>query len=153
MIEAKFAESDGAKVSEQICGYKAGNNKANLVALMNQMVTLGDLYKIWEDGKSKKLAQTMSRALEKQVRDNWREIMSEQNNWDEDNHNRKFVQMLQNLGMKTFGPKAFKQQCKVMENGYIKILEQSPCIGTYQLIQINQLMPYLGIYAQPYLTG
>jgi hypothetical protein len=60
--------------------------------------------------------------------------MSEQDNWDEDKQKQKFVQMLQNLGMKTFGPKAFKQQCKVMENGNIKIPEQSLCMGTYRLI-------------------
>jgi hypothetical protein len=58
--------------------------------------------------------------------------------------------MLQTLGTKTFSPKAFKQQCKVMENSNIKIPKQSLCIGTYRLIQINQLMPFLGIYAQPY---
>ncbi len=111
------------------------------------MVTLGDLYKMWGNERSKKLAQTMSRALEGQVQDNWQEIMSEQDNWDEDKQKQKFVQMLQNLGTKTFGSKAFKQQCKVMENGNIKIPEQSLCIGTYQLIQINRLMPYLCIYA------
>jgi hypothetical protein len=42
-IKAKFAKSDGAEVSKQIRGYKTGNNKANLIVLMNQMVTLGDL--------------------------------------------------------------------------------------------------------------
>jgi hypothetical protein len=34
-IKAKFAKSDGAKVSKQIRGYRTGNNEANLVALMN----------------------------------------------------------------------------------------------------------------------
>ncbi len=134
-IKAKFAESNGAKVSEQIRGYKTGNNKANLVALMNQMVTLGDLYEMWENEKSKKLAQTMLQALEGQVRDDWQEIMSERDKWDEDEQKQKFVQMLQTVGTKTFGP---------------KVPKQSLCIGTYWLIQINQLMPYLGIYAQPY---
>ncbi len=114
------------------------------------MVTLGDLYKMWENERSKKLAQTMSWALEGQMQDNWQEIMSERNNWDEDEQKQKFVQMLQNLGTKTFDPKALKQQCKVMENRNIKIPEQSLHIGTYRLIQINQLMPYLGIYARPY---
>jgi hypothetical protein len=37
-----------------------------------------------------------------------------------------------------------------MENGNIKIPKQSLCIRTYRLIQINQSMPYLGIYARPY---
>ena len=85
------------------------------------MVTLGDLYKMWENEMSKKLAQTMSQALEGQVRDDWQEIMSERDKWDEDEQKQKFVQMLQTLGTKTFGPKASKQQCKVMENSNIKI--------------------------------
>jgi hypothetical protein len=77
---------------------------------MNQTVTLGDLYEMWENKKSKKLAQIMSRALEGQVQDHWQVIMSEPDNWEEDKKKQKFVQMLQNLGTKTFGPKAFKQQ-------------------------------------------
>jgi hypothetical protein len=58
--------------------------------------------------------------------------------------------MLQNLGSRTFGLKAFKQQCKVMENGSIKIPETSLRVGTYRLIQINQMLPYLGIGAKSY---
>jgi hypothetical protein len=78
--------------------------------------------------------------------------MSEGDNWDEDKQKQKFVPMLQNLGTKTFGPKAFKQQCKVMENGNIKIPEQSLRIGTYRLIQINRMMPFLGTYAKKYIV-
>ncbi len=70
-IKAKFTESNGAEVSEQIRSWKTGDNKANLVALMNRLVSLGDKYEMWEDGKSKKLCQTMSRALEGQVQDDW----------------------------------------------------------------------------------
>ncbi len=94
------------------------------------MVTLGDLYEVWENEKLKKLAQTMLQALEGQVRYDWQEIMSEQDNCDKDKQKQKFVQMLQTLGTKTFGPNAFIQLCKVMENGNIKIPEQSLCIGT-----------------------
>jgi hypothetical protein len=136
-IKAKFTESNGAKVSEQIRSWKTGDNKANLIALMNRMVSLGDMYEMWEDGKSKKLRQTMLRALEGQVRDDWQELVNDRDNWDEDEQKKKFVQMLQNLGSRTFGPKAFKQQCKVMENGSIKIPETSLRVGTYRLIQIN----------------
>jgi hypothetical protein len=66
-IKARFAKSNGVKVSKQIHGYKTGNNKANLVALMNIMGTLGDLYEMWENEKSKNLAQKMSQAVEGQV--------------------------------------------------------------------------------------
>ncbi len=37
-----------------------------------------------------------------------------------------------------------------MENGNIKIPETNLCIGTYRLIQINQMLPYLGIGAKSY---
>ncbi len=59
-IKAKFTESDGSEVSKIIRGFKTGDAEANLVALMNRIVNLGDLYEMWEDGKSKNLAQTMS---------------------------------------------------------------------------------------------
>jgi hypothetical protein len=39
---------------------KVSENEANLVLLMNRIMNFGDLYKIWENGKSKKLAQTVS---------------------------------------------------------------------------------------------
>jgi hypothetical protein len=106
---AKFTESDGAEVSEQIRGRKAGDNEANLVALMNQLVSLGDMYKMWEDKKSKKFCQTMSRALKGQVQDDWQELVNDQDDWDEDEQKKKFIRMLQNLGSRTFGPKVFKQ--------------------------------------------
>ena len=95
-IKAKFTESNGAEVSEQIRGWKTGDNKANLVALMNQLVSLGDVYEMWEDGKSKKLCQTMSRALEGQVRDDWQELVNDRDNWNEDEQKKKFIRMLQN---------------------------------------------------------
>jgi regulatory protein YycI of two-component signal transduction system YycFG len=66
-IKAKFKEPNGAKVSKQSRGWKIGDNKATLIALMNRLVSLGDMYEMWEDGKSKKLCQAMARALEGQV--------------------------------------------------------------------------------------
>jgi hypothetical protein len=89
-------ESDGAEVSEQIRGWKTGDNEANLVALMNRLVSLGDMYKMWEDRKSKKLCQTMLRALEGQVRDDWQELVNDRDNWNEDEQKKKFIRMLQN---------------------------------------------------------
>jgi hypothetical protein len=56
-IKAKFTESDRAEVSEQIRGWKTGDNEANLIALMNRLVSLGDMNEMWEAGKSKKLCQ------------------------------------------------------------------------------------------------
>ena len=50
-IKAKFTESCGTEVSEIIHGWKTGDYEANLVALMNQMVTLGYLH--WKNYKYK----------------------------------------------------------------------------------------------------
>ena len=50
-IKAKFTESGRTEVSEIIRGLKTGDYKANLVALMNQMVTLGYLH--WKNYKYK----------------------------------------------------------------------------------------------------
>ncbi len=91
LIKAKFTESDGAEVSEKIRGWQTGDNKANLLASMNRMVSLGDMYEMWEDGKSKKLCQTMSRALEGQVQDDWQELVNDRDDWDEDKQKKKFI--------------------------------------------------------------
>ena len=48
--------------------------------------------------------------------------------------------------------KVFKQQCKVMDKGSIKIPETSLRISSYRLIQINQMLPLLGIGAKLYDT-
>jgi hypothetical protein len=122
-IKAKFYEADETDVSEQIRKFKTGDYDANLVALMNQIVGLGDLYKMCEDGKSRKLAQTMSRALKGQVRDDLLEIIADHDWNDESKQN--FIRLLQNLGTKTFGPTAFKDQCKAMQKGKIKIPENN----------------------------
>ncbi len=92
----------------------------------------------------------MLRALKGQVRDDWQELVNDQDDWNEDEQKKRFIRMLQNLGSRTFGPKAFKQQYKVMENGSIKITKTSLCVGTYRLIQINWMLPYLGIGAKLY---
>ena len=72
----------------------------------------------------------MTWALEDQVRDNWLEIMSKQDDWDNNNEKAQYVCLLKQLGMTTLGPKAYKQQCKVMENGSIKIPESNFRKGT-----------------------
>jgi hypothetical protein len=152
-IKAKFTELDGAEVSEVICGYKTSDNQANLVLLMNRIVNLGDLYDMFENGKSKKLAQTMSRALDGQVRDDWIEIVNDVDDWDNDNEKREFIRLLKQLGSATFSPKAFKNQCKAMENGILKIPESNLRVGTYRLIQINKMLPFLGLQAKSYDIG
>jgi len=152
-IKAKFTESDGAEVSEVIRGYKTSDNQANLMLLMNRMVNLGDLYDMFENGKSKKLAQTMSRALDGQVRDDWIEIVNDVDDWENDNEKREFIRLLKKLGSEAFGPKAFKNQCKAMESGMLKIPENNLRVGTYRLIQINKMLPYLGLQAKSYDIG
>jgi hypothetical protein len=152
-IKAKFTESDGADVSEVICRYKTSDNQASLVLLMNRMVTLGDLYDMFENGKSKKLTQTVSRALDGQVRDDWIEIVNNVDDWENYNKKREFIRLLKRLGSEAFGSKAFKNQCKAMESRMLKIPESNLWVGTYQLIQINKMLPYLGLQAKSYDIG
>ena len=120
---------------------------------MNRLVSLGDMYEMWYDGKSKKLCQTMSRALKGQVQDDWQKLVNDQDDWDKNKQKEKFIRMLTQISQRTFCPKAFKQQCKVMENWSINIPETSLCIGTYWLIQINWMLPFLGIGAKLYDTA
>jgi hypothetical protein len=51
---------------------------------------------MWEEGKSQKLAQTMSQAPEGQVCNDWQEIIGKQNDWDNIEMDQ-FVKMLQQL--------------------------------------------------------
>jgi hypothetical protein len=51
-IKAKFFESGRNKVSEQIQSCKTGDFKANLIALMNRIISLGDLNSMLEEVKS-----------------------------------------------------------------------------------------------------
>lgn len=59
-VKAKFNEYEDTKVSENIQSYQAGNDYGNLVALMSCMVRLGDMYELWIEGKSRRLAQVMA---------------------------------------------------------------------------------------------
>ncbi len=66
---------------------------------------------MWENGKSRKLAQMISQALNGQLRGNWQEFIGEKDDWDNNAMKEQFIKMLQNLGTKTFGAKTYKQQC------------------------------------------
>ena len=149
-VKAKFLEDDGTEVSESIRAFRSGEDYGNLVALMSRIVGLGDMYGLWIDGKSKKLAQVMARALDDLVREEWQTITSEMNDWDQANMKAIFIQLLQRLGTQVFGPTAFKTQCRAMEKGDIKIPEGDLRAGTHRLFQINCLLPYLGIYGEKY---
>jgi hypothetical protein len=119
-IKSKFYEADDSEVTEQIRCFKTGDNHANLVNSMSRMVGLGNSYELWENGDSRKLAQTLNRALSGQVKVNWEEILGDVNDWNDIDRDG-FVRMLQKLGTKTFGPKAYKQHCKALDQGQIKI--------------------------------
>ncbi len=82
-VKAKFLEDDGTEVSESIQTFQSGEDYDNLVTLMSRIVGLGDMYGLWIDGKSKKLALVMARALDDQVREEWQTITSEMNDWDQ----------------------------------------------------------------------
>ena len=152
VMKAKFFEADDTEVSELVRCYQTGDDHANLVALMSRIIGLGDLYGLWNDGKSQKLAQTMSRALDDQVREEWQAITSEMEDWDQADMKAIFISLMQQLATQVFGPTAFKTQCRLMENGDIKIPENDLRAGTYRIFQINRLLPYLGIYATEYST-
>ncbi len=70
---------------------KTGDNKANLIMLMNRIASLGFPYKMWENRKSRKLALTMSQALDGQVRDDWQEVIGEQDDWDHNEMKEQFI--------------------------------------------------------------
>ena len=149
-IKSKFYEADDSEVTEQIRCFKTGDNHANLVNIMSRIVGLGNSYELWENGNSRKPAQTLNRALSGQVKDDWEEILGDVNDWNDVDKDG-FVRMLQKLGTKTFGPKAYKQQCKALDQGQIKIptgitLQN----GAQRFFQINKLLPYLGTYAHEY---
>ena len=145
-IKAKFYEADDSEVIEQNHCFKTGDNQANLVNLMSQMVGLGNSYELWENRDSRKLGQLLNRALSSQVKDYWQELLEEVDNWNDVNKD-EFIQLLKKLGMKTFGPNAYKAQCKALDAGKIKI---PPGVslqnGAQRFFQINKLIPYLGIY-------
>lgn len=148
-IKAKFLDEDDTEISEIIHVYDTGDDHANLIALMNQIVGLGDLYDLWTD-KTKRLAQTMSRALNDQVREEWQTIISQCADWEQANMKDIFIQYLRELATQVLGPKAFKNQSRAMEDGELRIPENDLRTGTYRLFQINRLLPYIGIYARSY---
>ena len=59
-IKAKFYEADDSEVTKQIRCFKTGDNHANLMNVMSQIVGLGNSYELWENGDSRKLAQSLN---------------------------------------------------------------------------------------------
>jgi hypothetical protein len=139
MMKAKFFEADDTKVLELVRCYQTGDDHANLITLMSRIIGLGNLYGLWNEGKSQKLAQLMSRALDDQVREEWQAITSEVDDWDQADMKAIFISLLQRLATQVFGPTAFKTQCRTMENSDIKIPENNlhlPSLSNQSLIAI-----------------
>ena len=65
---------------------------------------VGDLYDMWQDGDSRKLSQSMHRALTGQVKKDWSRIIGEVTDWNDIDRS-EFVRLLQRLATKTFGTK------------------------------------------------
>jgi hypothetical protein len=110
-IKSKFYKVDESEVTEQIRCFKTGDIHANLVNVTSRIFELGNSYELWENVDSRKLAQSLNRALSGQVKDNWKEILGDDNNWRDVDKDR-FVQMLQKLGAKRFGPMLINSNAK-----------------------------------------
>ena len=110
-IKAKFFEADESEVSEQIMCFKTGDVHANLVILMDRMVGLGDLYDMWNDGDSRKLGQSLHRALSGQVKKDWERIMRDVADWG-DIDKEEFIRLLKQLAKKTFAQKLSSSSAK-----------------------------------------
>ena len=80
-INAKFYKADKSELTKQIRCFKTGDNHANLVNFMSQIVGLGNSYKLWENGNLRKLAQSLNQALTSKVKDDWEEILGDINDW------------------------------------------------------------------------
>jgi hypothetical protein len=110
-IEAKFTDTGGDSVKEYLNIYQDGDDRYNLIALMLQVMELGDSYKCWsEAGKANKLANMMKRALNGKAKKKWTEIMTKRMAWNKANMQEKFYKMLQKLGKENFGTRAYKKQ-------------------------------------------
>jgi hypothetical protein len=59
-IKSKFYVADESEATEQIRCFKTGDNHANLVNVMSRIVWLGNSYELWENGDSRKLAQSLN---------------------------------------------------------------------------------------------
>jgi hypothetical protein len=74
-IEAKFTDTGGESVKEYLNIYQDGDDRYNLIALMLQVMELGDSYECWsKTGKAKKLDNTMKWALNGKAKKKWTEI-------------------------------------------------------------------------------
>jgi hypothetical protein len=122
-IEAKFTNTGGESVKEYSNIYQDRDGRYNLIALILQVMELGDSFKCWSKaGKAKKLANTMKWALNGKAKKKWMEITNKRMAWNKANMQEKFYKMLQKLGKECFGTRAYKKQdtyqdTSVLSNG------------------------------------
>ncbi len=80
---------------------------------MSRVVSLGEMYDMWDDApKAKKLCQTMARALEGQVRDDWQELVNDRADWNAADQKQQFLTMLQKLGQQHSDRKLLNSNAK-----------------------------------------
>ena len=60
---AKIKDADDEEVKEYLPIFEDGDDNACLSAIFKKLLALGSTYDYWQDGKSKKLGQMLSRAL------------------------------------------------------------------------------------------
>jgi hypothetical protein len=91
-------DTGGESVKEYLKIYQDGDDRYNLIALMIQVMELGNSYKCWSKAeKAKKLANTMKQALNGKAKRKWTELTNKRTAWKEANMQEKFYKMLQKL--------------------------------------------------------
>ena len=149
-IEAKFTNSEGEKVKEQIHVWANGDTKPQLVLFCKTMVQNGDTYEMFTPTKAKSLAQTMARALiHTRGRDKWAQIMKGRNDWtqlDPNDQRDEFLKMLYKFTDKMIGRNAYEKQVEAWNEGltYRGNKPEDHVEAAEQLFRMNEDALYLG---------
>ena len=102
-IKATFKDSDDNQVKELIPTISDGDPKEYLIHLIKRLISLGNRYELFEDGKWQQLAQHAARAMDGEYLEAWDDLTDRERNWNTGNQKKRFMTMCQKLCKKRLG--------------------------------------------------
>ena len=119
-IKETFKDEEGNDIKEYIYTFRDGDPAKFLVEFEKQLLTIGDRYNLFENGRWKVLCQIRGRALEGWCEKYWNDIIESIRNHRAGKasaQQKRFKKLIQKVNLKYLGREAKKDRCNVMKYG------------------------------------
>jgi len=143
-VKIKIEDDDGDEVTEYLPKYQEGDPQEIILQIFHTAHALDETYELCENGKAKKLVQTISRALSgTEAQQHFLEGVEDKVRYDAANVQQKLKQAEQLAGEEIFGDDAYENQLEYFESTpFPKNMKTHQ--AAQRLFQMNDQLQYYG---------